>query len=260
MKFQILTLFPKLIESYWAEGVVAQAAKRKIFKVEFLNPRDFATDAHRSVDDRPFGGGDGMVMLPEILEKTLEARSDKSGPVIYLSPQGPRLTEEKVQELAKLPSVTFICGRYGGLDQRAINQLVDEELSIGDYVLSGGELAALVVIDAVVRKLPGTLGHEESAAQDSFSSTALEHPLFTRPQVWQAQAVPPVLLSGHHGKIREWQKRMGRLVTWKKRPDLLNLSAAEKKELVLFCRSLSEEEKKACGVENLSELENGTES
>jgi len=255
MKFQIVTLFPKLIESYLAEGVVAQAAKKQIFSLECLNPRDFAYDGHRSVDDRPFGGGDGMVMLPEVLEKTLDARSDPSGPVIYLSPQGPHLTEKKVQELSRLSSLTLVCGRYGGLDQRAINELIDEELSIGDYVLSGGELAAMVVLDSVVRKLPGTLGHEESAAQDSFSHQVLEHPLFTRPQVWKSQTVPSVLLSGHHGKIREWQRLMAQLVTWKKRPDLLNLSAAEKKELVLFYQSLSEEEKRACGVENLSELE-----
>lgn len=253
MRFQILSLFPKLIESYLSEGVVFQASKKGLFTSQILNPRDFATDGHRSVDDRPFGGGDGMVMLAEILEKTLEARAVKSGPVVYLSPQGKPLNEAIVQRLALEPNLTLICGRYGGIDQRALNRFVDEEISIGDYVISGGELAALVLMDAVVRKIPGALGNQQSAVCDSFSNGILEHPLFTRPQVWNFEMVPAVLTSGNHRKIQEWQFFMGQLVTLKKRPELLKLSSSDREKLFEFYKTLSEEDKKACDVENLGE-------
>lgn len=254
MKFQILTLFPKLIDSYLSEGVVQQALKKNLFEYALINPRDFATDNHKSVDDRPFGGGDGMVMLPEILEKALSSRPWPQGKVIYLSPQGKPLTESKVKELSEQPALTLICGRYGGIDQRALNEFVDEEISIGDYVISGGELAALVVMDSVVRKIPGSLGHAQSAESDSFAKNGtLEHPLFTRPQMWNSNSVPEVLLSGNHAKIREWQNLMGQLVTLKKRPELLKLSAQEKRQLRDFYNQLKMEDKKSCGVENLDE-------
>lgn len=254
MKFQILTLFPKLVESYLSEGVVQQAWKKNLFQFALINPRDFASDNHKSVDDRPFGGGDGMVMLPEILEKALRARPWKEGKVIYLSPQGKPLTEAKVKELSRESTLTLVCGRYGGIDQRALNEYIDEEISIGDYVISGGELAALVVMDSVVRKIPGALGHAQSAESDSFAQAGnLEHPLFTRPQIWNSISVPEILTSGNHGKIREWQKFMGQLVTLKKRPELLKLDEKEKHELQEFYQRLSDADRKACGVENLDE-------
>lgn len=256
MKFQILSLFPKFIESYLSEGVVQQALKKNLFEYAIINPRDFASDNHKSVDDRPFGGGDGMVMLPEILEKALSSRPWTEGKVIYLSPQGKPLTEAKVKELSQEKTLTLICGRYGGIDQRALNEFVDEEISIGDYVISGGELAALVVMDAVIRKIPGSLGHAQSAESDSFAQShgTLEHPLFTRPQSWNSTAVPEVLTSGNHGKIREWQRFMGQLVTLMKRPEILKLDAKEKKQLQEFYNGLSSDDKKACGVEDLDEL------
>lgn len=255
MNFQIISLFPQFFHAYLSEGVIHQAHKKGLFQWSLINPRDFTEDQHRSVDDRPFGGGDGMVMLPEIMEKALAVRKSHSGPVIYLSPQGEVLNEFKVQQLSKVSDLTLICGRYGGIDQRFLNQYVDEEISIGDYVLSGGELAALVLIDAVVRKQPGSLGNDRSAESDSFAQgQLLEHPLFTRPPIWNSMAVPEILRSGHHEKIKQWQQYMAKLITWKKRPDLLKLSDQEKLDLSKFYQQLSDKEKQACGVENLQGL------
>ncbi|MFN9067752.1 MAG: tRNA (guanosine(37)-N1)-methyltransferase TrmD, partial [Bdellovibrionales bacterium] len=209
MNFQVLTLFPQLIESVLSEGVVGQAFKRKMLGLDLINPRNFAEDIHRSVDDRPYGGGDGMVMLPQVLSTALMARPCHADHVIYMSPQGQTLNEKKVSELSQQKCLTVICGRYAGVDQRFINQYVDEEISLGDFVLSGGELAALCLIDAVARKLPGVLGHAESADSDSFAAgKGLEGPLFTRPQIWQNEIVPPILLSGDHKKIARWRKNI----------------------------------------------------
>lgn len=262
MKFHILTLFPELITSALQYGLLSQAIRKNLVEVSTLNPRDFATDVHRTVDDKPFGGGDGMIMSAEILSKTLRAldgTTKEKSHVIYLSPQGQKLNAQKAQELMKHKSLIFVCGRYGGIDQRFINKEVDEEISIGDYVLNGGELAALVCIEVISRFVPGVLGHANSAHNDSFSNHFLEAPAFTKPQEWGGQKVPPALISGHHEKIRLWQKWMEALVTFKKRPDLLfdgsgvcRLSEAEKKELILFWQGLSDEEKQACGLENLT--------
>ena len=251
MNFQIISVFPSIIETYLGQGVLSQALKKNLFSFSVLNPRDFANDAYKSVDDRPFGGGDGMVMLAAVMQSTLEARKEKNDHVVYLSPQGKTLDEKKVVELSKYSHLTLICGRYGGIDQRFLNEYVDEELSIGDFVLSGGELGALAVMDAVVRKIPGALGHQGSAQEDSFAIGGLEHPLFTRPQEWQGQKVPSILLSGHHEKIRDWKKNLSRLVTLKKRPDLLSLSGEEKARLKKFFFSLNEDEKRSCGLEDL---------
>jgi tRNA (guanine37-N1)-methyltransferase len=254
MKFQMITVFPEIITTYLSNGVLSQALKKNLFQCDVLNPRDFTSDRYKSVDDRPFGGGDGMVMLAEVLEETLQSRKEKDDYVIYLSPQGTPLNEKKVQELLLKKNLTLICGRYGGIDQRVINRYVDEEISIGDYVLSGGELAAMVVMDTLVRKIPGVLGHQDSASLDSFAIEGLEHPLFTRPQEWNGEKVPTILTSGHHEKIAFWKKNISRLVTLKKRPDLLKIQTAEKIELKKFWDQLSAEEKRACGLEDLHEF------
>ncbi len=271
LKIDVITLFPEMIEQAVSYGVLSSGIKGGHLEVKTHTPREFSQDKHRTVDDRPFGGGDGMIMLAETLENTLHKVKHKTSKVIYLSPQGPVLTAEKSQALAKEEHLVLLCGRYGGIDQRVINSFVDEELSIGDYVLSGGELGALVVIDAVSRFIPGVLGHNESAEKDSFSSGLLEHPNFTRPREWQGEEVPEVLLSGNHALIEEWKLKVSALVTLKKRPDLfkkyiLRLDEAEKAspakkkkrlpfkaELKKFWLELSAADKKVLGLEDLKE-------
>ncbi len=211
LKIDVITLFPEMIENAVSHGVLGQALKSDLLSVKAHSPREFAEDRHRTVDDRPFGGGDGMIMLPETLEKTLIKVKHNNSKVIYLSPQGRTLTDEKARSFAKEEQLIFICGRYGGIDQRIINLYVDEEISIGDYVLSGGEPGALVVIDALSRFIPGVLGHEESAHKDSFADGLLEHPNFTRPRDYLGQDVPAILLGGNHKLIEEWRKKMKKI-------------------------------------------------
>lgn len=220
--FQVITLFPEMIEAAMGAGVFSQARKKNLLQLEFIQPRDFTSDVHRTVDDRPFGGGDGMIMLAEPLAACIQkAKSTQNAKVIYLSPQGATLTAEKARAFADEPGLILVCGRYGGIDQRIINAFVDEEVSIGDYVLSGGELAACVLMDAVSRFVPGVLGHKESADKDSFSSGLLEHPNFTKPRVYNGEEVPEVLLSGHHKAIDEWKLSVSLLITLAKRPELI---------------------------------------
>lgn len=224
MRIDVLTLFPDFIRQCVQVGVVGRAVERGLFTVEPWNPRDFATDNYRRVDDRPFGGGPGMVMLTEPLTDCLEsARAAAPGPtrVIYLSPQGQPLTQEKVRALSAIPRLILVCGRYEGLDERFIEKEVDEELSIGDYVLSGGELAAAVVIDAIGRLQEGALNDAESAAQDSFEDGLLDCPHYTRSDRLGTEGVPPVLLSGDHAAIRRWRRQQSLGRTWLRRPDLL---------------------------------------
>lgn len=242
-----------MIETTARHGVLGSALQKGLVSVSCVQPREFTADLHRSVDDRPYGGGDGMILLPEILEPAVaRLRQQGAQKVIYLSPQGPVLNDRKVRELAQLKSVALVCGRYGGVDQRALNELIDEELSIGDYVLAGGELAALVVIESVARMIPGVLGHGASADQDSFSNGLLEHPHFTRPREWKGLSVPAPLLSGHHALIQEWKHRTGQLVTLMKRPELLEgLPATEWRELRRFWQKMSPEDLRACGFEGL---------
>lgn len=261
MKFQVITLFPPMIEAMTAEGVIAQAKKKGLISVESIQPRDFTEDTHKTVDDRPFGGGDGMLMMIEPLKAAISmAKSTSSSArVIYLSPQGVPLDQDKVEALAQESSLILVCGRYAGIDQRIINQYVDEEISIGDYVLSGGELAAGVIIDAVSRQLPGVLGHADSVEVDSFSSEIkglLEAPSFTRPREHQSGHVPEILLSGNHKKIAEWKSHVSILVTLLKRPDLLfekPISAIEKKNILQFWKALSEADKNVLGLRELRE-------
>jgi tRNA (guanine37-N1)-methyltransferase len=224
MRIDVVTLFPDFIRQSAALGVVGRAAEKGLLAVEAWNPRDYATGNYRKVDDRVFGGGPGMLMLAEPLSACLAAaRAAAPGPapVVYLSPQGERLTQRTVRELAALPRLILLCGRYEGLDERFIEREVDREISIGDYVLSGGELGAAVVIDAVGRLQEGALGHADSAAQDSFEDGLLDCPHFTRSEAEGTEGVPPVLLSGDHAAIARWRRQQSLGRTWLRRPDLL---------------------------------------
>jgi tRNA (guanine37-N1)-methyltransferase len=222
IRFDVVTLFPEMLAAVTASGITARALQRGLWQVQAWNPRDFTADAYRSVDDRPYGGGPGMVMLGEPLEKTLDAaRAAGGGPVLYLSPQGRRLDHAKVVEVAGRKAVTLLCGRYEGVDERLLRRRVDEELSLGDFVLTGGELAAMALIDAVVRQLPGALGDEESAVEESFADGLLDCPQYTRPETFAGERVPEVLLSGHHENIRRWRLKQSLGRTWLRRPDLI---------------------------------------
>ena len=216
----VLTLFPEMFPGPLGLSLAGRGLEKGLWALDVLDIRDFARDKHRSVDDEPFGGGPGMVMRPEVIDGALAAVADRGGPVLYLSPRGRLLDQARVRALAAEPGATLLCGRYEGVDQRVLDAREVEEVSVGDYVLSGGEPAAIVLIDAVVRLLPGILGNEESPAEDSFESGLLEHPLYTRPAVWRGRAVPEVLASGHHGKIRLWRQAEAERITRERRPDL----------------------------------------
>jgi tRNA (guanine37-N1)-methyltransferase len=224
MRFDVVTLFPGFVQQCSGFGVIGRAVERGLLEVAAWNPRDYAEGGYRRVDDSVCGGGPGMVMLIEPLQKALaaarQAAADKA-PVIYLSPQGKRLTQDKVRHLASLPRMILLCGRYEGIDERLLEHEVDEELSIGDYVLSGGELAAAVLIDAVGRLQEGALGDAQSAEQDSFSDSLLDCPHYTRPVTHALGDVPAVLLSGDHAAIRRWRRMQSLGRTWLRRPDLL---------------------------------------
>jgi tRNA (guanine37-N1)-methyltransferase len=235
IRFDAVTLFPEMFAAVTASGITARALERGLWRLKTWNPRDFTRDNYRTVDDRPYGGGPGMVMLAEPLEQALEAvRADGGGRVVYLSPQGKRLDHAKVLELAGREAVTLLCGRYEGVDERLLRRRVDEELSLGDFVLSGGELAAMALIDAVVRQLPGALGDEQSAQQESFAEGLLDCPQYTRPEVWPqgegGERVPEVLLSGHHENIRRWRLKQALGRTWRRRPELLAARALSEEE------------------------------
>jgi len=222
MHIALVSLFPGMFTAVSEFGVTGRAVSRGLLTLGFSDPRDFTTDRHRTVDDRPYGGGPGMLMKVAPLRAAIRAaREQTSGPVIYLSPQGARLDHPRVLELAAQPGLVLVAGRYEGVDERLLESDIDQELSIGDYVLSGGELGAMVVIDAVTRQLPDVLGHEASAQQDSHVDGLLDCPHYTRPEVLDGKRVPPVLLSGDHERIRRWrlQQALGR--TWLRRPDLL---------------------------------------
>ncbi len=242
MRIDVVTLFPEFVLQAAALGVVGRAQERGLLAVAAWNPRDFASDAWRTVDERPYGGGPGMLMLIDPLRATLSAaRAAAEAPahVVYLGPQGARLTQRRVAQLARRPRLLLLCGRYEGVDERLLAAEVDEELSIGDYVLSGGELAAAVVIDAVGRLQEGALNHAESAAQDSFSDGLLDCPHYTRPEQHELGVVPQVLLSGDHAAIRRWRRQQSLGRTWLRRPDLLaqvELDATDRRLLDEFRR------------------------
>jgi tRNA (guanine37-N1)-methyltransferase len=240
-QFDVVTLFPEMFDAVTESGVTGRARERKLFELVAWNPRDFAQNSYRTVDDRPYGGGPGMVMMVEPLAKAIDAarqRQKSAGArrteVIYLSPQGRLLDHRKVMELAALDGLVLLAGRYEGVDERLIGRAVDEEISIGDYVLSGGELAAMVVMDAIVRQIPGALGDADSASQDSFVSGLLDCPHYTRPEVYEGMAVPPVLLSGHHAGIARWRLKQALGRTWRRRPDLLERRGMNDEERALL--------------------------
>lgn len=222
MKIDIITLFPKMIEDAVQYGVLGAGIKNGLIQVQVLNPREFTHDNHKTVDDRPFGGGDGMVMLADPLAKSIEKLKSQKSRIVYLSPQGKLLNNEKVLQLSKEEHLVLLSGRYGGIDERILCKYAIEEISIGDYVLSGGEFAALVLIDSIARQIPGFLGHLESAANDSFNDGLLEAPQFTRPREWDKMEVPQILLDGNHAKISEWKKNISLLVTLAKRPEVFS--------------------------------------
>ena len=224
MRIALVSLFPEMFAAVGDYGVVGRAVRGEQVSLSYCNPRDYAVDAHRTVDDRPYGGGPGMLMKMDPLQQAIVAARSAAGSnarVIYLSPQGQAFDHDKVMELASLEGLVLVAGRYEGVDQRLIEAEVDEELSIGDYVLSGGELAAMVVIDAVTRQLPGALGHESSALEDSFADGLLECPHYTRPETYQGRSVPDVLLSGNHEDIRRWRLKQALGRTYERRPTLL---------------------------------------
>ena len=245
IRFDCVTLFPEMFAAVTDSGITRRALEQGLWCLGLWNPRDFTSDNYRTVDDRPYGGGPGMVMLAEPLAKAIaEAKAVAAGTarVIHLSPQGRPLDHGRVVSLAAEQQLVLLCGRYEGVDERLISRCVDEEVSIGDYVVSGGELAAMVLIDALVRQLPGALGDEASAAQDSFVEGLLDCPQYTRPEVYEGDAVPAVLLSGHHAQIARWRLKQSLGRTWLRRPELLGrraLSAEESKLLEEFRQELN---------------------
>ena len=251
MRFDVITLFPEMFEAITQYGVTRRAAEQSKFVLQTWNPRDFTSDNHRSVDDRPYGGGPGMVMLAEPLQRTISAVKQaqagvktgaKKSCVIHLSPQGRPLTHAVVQELlARDEAWILLASRYEGVDERLLRQQVDEELSIGDYVLSGGELAAMVLIDSLVRQLPGVLGDADSAQQDSFVHGLLDCPHYTRPEVFAGEGIPEVLLSGHHAEIEKWRLKQSLGRTWQRRPDLLAQRQLTKQEARLLAEYQQEQ-------------------
>jgi len=239
----VVTLFPDMFRAAADAGVLGRAIATGLVDLQLFNPRSFAVDRHRTVDDRPYGGGPGMLMKIDPLQQAIAAARETVGEgarVIYLSPQGQRLDHAKAAELAQSEALILVAGRYEGVDERLIEAEVDEELSIGDYVLSGGELAAMVVIDAVTRQLPGVLGHELSAQEDSYADGLLDCPHYTRPEEYQGQRVPDVLLSGNHQEIRRWRLKQALGRTFERRPDLLEGRAMTPEEEELLADYLRE--------------------
>ncbi len=219
MKFDVLTLFPEMFECL-QESIIGRAMEKDLIQINLINIRDFSKDKHKKVDDTPYGGGAGMVIRPDVVYDAYQSIQDKKAKVIYLSPQGQVLNQTKVKELSTEEHLILLCGHYEGIDQRVLDEIVDEEISIGDYVLTGGELPAMVLIDSVSRYVTGVL-NEDSTKEESFSNKLLEYPQYTRPEEFRGKKVPEVLISGHHKNIKEWREEKSLEVTKNKRPDLL---------------------------------------
>lgn len=219
MKFSILTLFPEMFDTL-NQSIIGRAKEKELIDIELINIRNFSKDKHKKVDDTPYGGGAGMVMRPDVVYDAYKSIGDENAKVIYMSPQGKQLNQKKVKELSKQEHLILLCGHYEGIDQRVIDEIVDEEISIGDYVLTGGELPAMVLIDSVSRYIDGVLNNE-SIKEESFSDGLLEYPQYTRPEIFMDRNVPEILKSGHHENIDKWRKKMSLEITKIKRPDLL---------------------------------------
>jgi tRNA (guanine37-N1)-methyltransferase len=236
VKFDIVTIFPKMVEAPLAEGIVARAIERQLLDIKVHDLREFTADRHRVVDDMPFGGGPGMVMKPEPLFRAVQqiaSTRGRPGAVVLTSPDGPPLTHATAARLRDQGHIVILCGRYEGVDERVRAHLATEEISIGDYVLSGGELPALVIVDAVARLVPGVVGDEQSVARDTFATGLLDFPQYTRPAEFNGWAVPPVLLSGHHAEIERWRRREALRRTLERRPDLLTDAALSPEDKAL---------------------------
>ena len=245
MRFDIVTIFPEIFRGVFEFGIIRRAVEAGLIEINLHDLRDYTFDRHRQVDDRPFGGGAGMVMKPEPLFRAIEAVthavSDRT--VVMLSPQGRLLTQPVVEALAGRKQVVLICGRYEGVDERVVEQVADDEISIGDYVLSGGEIPAMVVVDAVTRLIPGALGCNESAERESFADGLLDYPHYTRPAEYRGLKVPDVLIGGHHGEIEKWRRRKAMEKTLSRRPDLLERRALSEDERRLLAEILREMDK-----------------
>ena len=219
MKFDVLTLFPEMF-GILNQSIIGKAIEKELIDINLINIRDFSKDKHKKVDDTPYGGGAGMVMKPDVVYDAYKSIEDRNAKVIYMSPQGKTLNQKKVEELAKESHLIILCGHYEGIDQRVLDKIVDEEISIGDYVLTGGEIPAMVLIDSVSRYVKGVL-NEESIQEESFSNGLLEYPQYTRPEIFEGVKVPEILLSGHHENIEKWRKEKSIERTKKKRPEML---------------------------------------
>ena len=232
MQFDVLTLFPEMFEPL-NESIIGRAKEKGLININLINIRDFSKNKHKKVDDTPYGGGAGMVMMPDVVYDSYKSLNSKDAKVIYMSPQGQKLNQKKVVELSKEKHIILLCGHYEGIDQRVIDEIVDEEISIGDYVLTGGELPAMIVIDSVSRYIEGVL-KDDSTKEESFSEGLLEYPQYTRPEIFNGKQVPEVLLSGHHENIDKWRREQSLINTKKKRPDLLeNIELSEKDKRIL---------------------------
>lgn len=232
MQFDVLTLFPEMFELL-NKSIIGRAKEKGLININLINIRDFSKNKHKKVDDTPYGGGAGMVMMPDVVYDAYKSLGSKDAKVIYMSPQGQKLNQKKVVELSKEKHIILLCGHYEGIDQRVIDEIVDEEISIGDYVLTGGELPAMIVIDSVSRYIEGVL-KDDSTKEESFSEGLLEYPQYTRPEVFNGKQVPEVLLSGHHENIDKWRREQSLINTKKKRPDLLeNIELSEKDKRIL---------------------------
>jgi tRNA (guanine37-N1)-methyltransferase len=255
MQFDVVTLFPEMFRALTDWGITSRAVKQQRYGLRTWNPRDFTTDNYRTIDDRPYGGGPGMVMLARPLEASIDAakaaqreQGIERTRVLLMSPQGVRLTHERVMQFAQEPGLVLLCGRYEAIDQRLVERCVDEEVSLGDFVLSGGELPAMALMDAVVRQLPGVLNDAQSAVQDSFVDGLLDCPHYTRPEEYDGMRVPDVLLGGHHAEIEQWRRREALRNTFHKRPDLIERARMNRKLSradEAWLASLAKEESKA---------------
>ncbi len=234
MRIDILTLFPEMCEGVLAESIIGRARQENKVEINCINIRDYTLDKHRRVDDTPYGGGTGMIMQIQPIYDCYKALCEKTGTkphLIFMSPQGKTLTQSRVKELSELDNIAILCGHYEGVDERIIEEIVDEEISIGDYVLTGGELPALVLADSISRMLPGVLANEDAFTDESHYSSLLEYPQYTRPYEWQGKAVPDILLSGHHANIEKWRREKSLERTYLRRPDMLSKADLTKKDI-----------------------------